>query len=194
MTKAKKPYRPKGKGLSHPAVRVLILLNIIAWSIGLYLYFNKNNDFQNQPQIANQVTNAGTDSLDVSDSTNETSEGTDPVSVNETEDSVRNSGQPVIPTKKDTPVISKEILYPPASNSGHTISKLKYTVSKGQAHFHNAPDPSTRRKAFINHWNKAVLEPLEERNGFIYIIYRNHQGQTSKGWLNTKDLQPLANR
>ena len=67
----------------------------------------------------------------------------------------------------------------------------KYTLAVPKAHFHNEPDESTRRAAFINHWNKAILTPTEERDGFVYIIYTNHQGQTSKGWMKKSDLKPV---
>jgi serine/threonine-protein kinase len=66
----------------------------------------------------------------------------------------------------------------------------RYTV-KSIAHFHNAPDETTRRKAFINHWNNAVLIPQDDVNGFIYIVYTNDEGQTSRGWLRKQDLRLL---
>ncbi len=59
---------------------------------------------------------------------------------------------------------------------------------RSKAYFHNAPDVATRRKAFINHWNNAVLKPLKETDKFIYIVFTNVEGQTSKGWLQKKDL------
>lgn len=78
----------------------------------------------------------------------------------------------------------------PEKLSGPT-EKDYYTVAKGVAHFHNQPDPGTPREAFINHWNKAILKPIKDQNGFIYVVYTNHWGQTSRGWLAKKDLQPL---
>jgi serine/threonine-protein kinase len=63
----------------------------------------------------------------------------------------------------------------------------KYKV-KSKAFFYNEPDESTRRSAFINHWNNATLTPLDETEDFIYIIYTNVEGQTSKGWLRKQDL------
>jgi hypothetical protein len=66
-------------------------------------------------------------------------------------------------------------------------TKTRYKV-RSKAYFHNEPDASTRRNAFIIHWNNAVLDPLEEKNGFVYIIFTNHQGQVSKGWLAKDDL------
>jgi eukaryotic-like serine/threonine-protein kinase len=38
------------------------------------------------------------------------------------------------------------------------------------------------------HWNNAILTPQEERNGFVFVVYTNHLGQTSKGWLRIEDL------
>lgn len=64
---------------------------------------------------------------------------------------------------------------------------VRYKV-RNKAFFHNTPDESTRRNAFINHWNNAVLKPLADKNGFIYVIFTNDEGQTSKGWLSKDDL------
>jgi eukaryotic-like serine/threonine-protein kinase len=72
------------------------------------------------------------------------------------------------------------------SNAANT----KYTV-KSKAFFHNQPDETTRREAFIVHWNNAVLEALDEKNGFIYVVYTNEAGQTSRGWLKKSDLDPV---
>jgi serine/threonine-protein kinase len=72
---------------------------------------------------------------------------------------------------------------PPKAKS----SAGKYRV-KSKAYFHNQPDESTRREAFIVHWNNATLNALEEKDGFIYVVFTNHMGQTSKGWLRTSDL------
>jgi serine/threonine-protein kinase len=59
---------------------------------------------------------------------------------------------------------------------------------RDKAYFHNEPDPKTRRRAFIIHWNDAVLVPQDEKNGFIYVVFVNHLGQTSKGWLSKDEL------
>jgi hypothetical protein len=69
-----------------------------------------------------------------------------------------------------------------------TLGRYKVT---SKAYFHSEPDESTRRNAFIIHWNNAVLTPIEEKNGFVYIVFTNHLGQTSRGWLLKKDLSKL---
>ncbi len=68
---------------------------------------------------------------------------------------------------------------------------VKYKVIN-RAYFHNEPDESTKRDAFIVHWNNATLKPLSEKNGFIYVVFTNHLGQTSKGWLQKKDLKRVG--
>ena len=62
---------------------------------------------------------------------------------------------------------------------------------RSKAYFHNQPDEATKRNAFIVHWNNAVLRPLKEENDFVYVVFTNHEGQTSKGWLRKKDLVKL---
>ena len=63
----------------------------------------------------------------------------------------------------------------------------RYTV-KSKAFFHNSPDDATRREAFIVSWNNAILEALDDKNGFIYVVYTNEAGQTSRGWIKKSDL------
>ncbi len=72
-------------------------------------------------------------------------------------------------------------------NSSETGATGKYKV-RNKAFFHNEPDAATRREAFIVHWNNATLKPQEEKNGFVYIVFTNHLGQVSKGWLSKADL------
>ena len=78
---------------------------------------------------------------------------------------------------------------PEAGTSGNAL-KVKYTVTD-TTFFHDQPDESTRRKSYLDPLNNNVLNPIQDRNGFIYIVYTNHFGRTSKGWINKKDLRPL---
>lgn len=75
----------------------------------------------------------------------------------------------------------------PVTEDANKIPHQYTVISK--AFFYTAPDESSRRPAFINHWNNAVLTPQDEMNGFIYIVYTNDRGQTSRGWLRKKDLK-----
>ncbi len=62
------------------------------------------------------------------------------------------------------------------------------------AYFYSEPHEQTQRKSYINHWNNsyASIKPLEEKNGFIYVVFKNHRGQTTKGWLRKKDLEKVT--
>jgi hypothetical protein len=103
----------------------------------------------------------------------------------ETKAVVEEKGQPEEDLKPD-PVHTAVYTHP-----GGEKDLGAYTVTKPKVYFHDEPDEKTRRGAFINHWNKAVLKPLDEVNGFVYVVYTNHWGQTSKGWMLKKELTPL---
>jgi serine/threonine-protein kinase len=93
----------------------------------------------------------------------------------ETGQAEQENSQPSTPEQNDKPV----------ANNAKGVGL--YTVDS-KAFFHNEPDESTRRAAFINKWNNAVLAALDERNGFIYVVFTNKEGQTSKGWLRKQDV------
>jgi len=125
-----------------------------------------------------------------------------PMSRTEPTAETANENETITPaTEIDTK--TKEAIKPASSNTKPVVApktepaRTATTAALGQykvlakAYFHNAPDESTRRKAFITHWNNAVLTPVEEKNGFFYIVFTNHLGQTSKGWIRKKDLQKL---
>jgi serine/threonine-protein kinase len=66
-------------------------------------------------------------------------------------------------------------------------AKGRYKVVAAKAYFHNEPDKTTRRKAFMVP-SDEVITAQNERNGFIYTTFTNKRGQTSKGWLRKQDL------
>jgi eukaryotic-like serine/threonine-protein kinase len=71
-----------------------------------------------------------------------------------------------------------------------SASQSKYKVAAPRAYFHDEPDESTKRNAYLIP-SPDTLTTIEERNGFIYIIFTNHLGQTSKGWIQKKDLESI---
>ena len=77
-------------------------------------------------------------------------------------------------------------------NQSRNSNLGSYKLAGERAYFHNEPDESTRRAAFIVHWNNAVIKALDDRDGFVYVVFTNHLGQTSKGWLRKKDLTPVS--
>jgi serine/threonine-protein kinase len=80
----------------------------------------------------------------------------------------------------------------PDSLNKNSAGKTAYKIIN-KAYFHNAPDERTKRNAFVVHWNNSytTINPLYEKNGFVYVVFHNHLNQTSKGWLRKKDLKPI---
>ncbi len=76
-----------------------------------------------------------------------------------------------------------------ASKSANAL-KVKYVVID-TTFFHDQPDKSTRRKSYLDSLNNNVLNAIDDKNGFIYIVYTNGFGRTSKGWINKKDIKSL---
>lgn len=91
------------------------------------------------------------------------------------------------PVERTTPppVVEEQT---PAVNEGQVTARYK-VVSK--AYFYDKPSEDTRRNAYIVHWNNAILNGLNEENGFVYVVFTNSLGQTSKGWLRLKDLSRI---
>ena len=102
-------------------------------------------------------------------------------------DSVQSNPQDkiVLAEKKAMDVITRDSIPSAQQDFGKDLGSYKV---KSKAYFHNEPDETTRRNAFIVHWNNAVLHPLKEQGDFVYIVFTNHLGQTSKGWLRKQDL------
>ena len=91
----------------------------------------------------------------------------------------------VASTPETTP---KTTIQPPADNSKGKDAGKTFTLFNTYAYFHDSPDAASVRKANINRWNNARLTAIYDINGYIYVIYKNDQGQVSKGWLDKRDL------
>ena len=66
----------------------------------------------------------------------------------------------------------------------------RYRVTS-KANFYNEPNENSLRNTFISQGNDKVVGALEEKNGFIYVVYINDLGYTSRGWLSVKDLSKI---
>ena len=61
-------------------------------------------------------------------------------------------------------------------------------VSASKSYFHDAPDFSTKRKAYLVKYDEASL--LRTRNGFGYVEYYNYDtDKTTSGWMSLTDLE-----
>lgn len=64
----------------------------------------------------------------------------------------------------------------------------KYLITT-KAYFYSEPDINSRLDLYLNKPNHTRLSPLKEKNGFVYVVYRNARGKITRGWLNKKDLR-----
>ena len=224
----------RDKTLSHPAFKLLVLLNVAGAIVAGYLYFNQEK--QQLPTISEIE---GSYSTETSTPFNRQVSNIRGRQTREKREKTATTNFPVL--RKETlaskPKVAEKAVTPPAVTAAPAVTvpvpvtkridpvaarvqkpattqlmdkvpvpqekieaeqsnarineNITYTVAGPQVYFHNKPDERTRRNAFINRWNKAVLKPLNEENGFVYIVYTNQWGQTSKGWMLKKHLKPL---
>ncbi|MDQ3683146.1 MAG: serine/threonine protein kinase [Bacteroidota bacterium] len=189
---------PVRNGVSKSAFFALLFLTVC---LGVFAAYSLLKDNKSQPssEIGSSITDTQTTNAESSeeDATGSNKNLADDSNINKK----RNDQKPQETSNVSENKTSDPLIFDTAaSNSqpnGDTTSSdeviAKYKLASKKAYFHNQPDESTRRRAFINHWNNAIVEALDEQNGFIYIIYTNSLGQTSKGWLNKKDLVEVNN-
>ena len=101
-----------------------------------------------------------------------------------------NPGKVSTKNEKVDPLTTKNSAIIPEPRTPGNALAVQYMVVD-TAFFHNQPNPRTSRKSYLDPLNKNVLTPMQDRNGFIYIVYTNHFGRTSKGWINKKNLRPI---
>ena len=190
---------PSSKGVSRTAFLVLLFITIGLAALAAYSFFTKDNTSNDGADITNASTARG----DTSDTYNQILPDTKKIAAaknSQTPQNTRPDRATTVATNTDT---TQEETSSSVNDNGakeeasededatDNTDKPKnfgrYKV-RNVAYFHNSPDPATRRNAFINHWNNAILNPLDERDGFIYIVFTNDEGQVSKGWLQKKDL------
>lgn len=68
----------------------------------------------------------------------------------------------------------------------------KYTVSATRAYFYSEPNEGSRRNNFLAKWNKPELTALDDKNGFIYVVFFTNNGEVTKGWLRKRDLSRIG--
>lgn len=111
----------------------------------------------------------------------------------------RQADPPVREQQKETPPekpalkeidVEKTVTDMPAGPVDTRPVIARYRISS-KANFYSSPDENTMRGTFISQGEDKVVGALEDRNGFIYVVYTNDLGYTSRGWLSKKDLSPL---
>lgn len=71
-------------------------------------------------------------------------------------------------------------------NSNNSINEF-FIVSSDRAYFHNSPDISSKRNAYLVKGENGNV--IESRNGFVYIVFKNSKDQITKGWININDIE-----
>jgi serine/threonine-protein kinase len=173
--------------------RKLILPIALASVIGLVILFfvlraNRGND-----------AGPGTDTVDSSSSVKQTARPL-PQPKNNTSPTyhdtvvIRSQSSPAVADQQTDQQSSDQ----PAANEGEAQQPTesvplkvgtRYRVSSPRAYFHNQPDRDTRRDAYLTP-SDEVMTAVDEDGDFVYIVFTNDQGQTSKGWVLKRDLKP----
>ncbi|MEO8765607.1 MAG: N-6 DNA methylase [Ginsengibacter sp.] len=151
---------------------VIPILIIISGAASFYFFYPTNFNFMNDPKkIVDSVSNTSlrdTSKRSISEPGNENKPATGRKDI--TKATIKNNKLNI---SQDPPVFS-----------------TAYTVIS-KAYFYSAPDTAKRRSLFLDARKDLVLTSTNEQNGFEYVVYVNKKGQTTKGWLNKKDLQPV---
>jgi serine/threonine-protein kinase len=186
---------PERRGINPAAFYTLLIIAGLLAAFAAYSFF-RNGSLTQGRQQGNLQTTSDTQTVTEqrADTDGRTNNLPAPKEPTTQEDTAPATQQPAVvdePKRTDTaatnpPETTTENR--PTENAGTGSSAKRYTV-KERAYFHNEPDEGTRRNAFIVHWNNAVLTPLDETDEFIYVVFTNEKGQTSKGWLRKKDLE-----
>ena len=92
-----------------------------------------------------------------------------------------------VPETNNEPVADNTV-----NNAEQTQRAPKYTVSANRAYFYSEPNEGTRRNNFLAKWNKPELTALDDKNGFIYVVFFTNNGEVSKGWLRKRDLSRIG--
>ncbi|HBN6703975.1 TPA: SH3 domain-containing protein [Elizabethkingia anophelis] len=67
------------------------------------------------------------------------------------------------------------------TNQMDTAASPYYTVIDPRAYFHKSPNRNSRKNSYLLYG--AKIQVTEETNGFVYTIFTNTEGVTSKGWV-----------
>ena len=102
------------------------------------------------------------------------------------------SGKPVNPG--NTASVSNNLVSfnakPGDETNTHNIPGTKYTVIN-KAWFHSDPDSGKIKPVYIIPRKDLIVISRAEEKGFVYVIYTNHKGESTHGWLDKNDLHPV---
>jgi serine/threonine protein kinase len=207
---------PREKGVSKGWFTALLLLTIAIAGFSAYTYMNNKKQTSSATSTAAPVTD-----LSDSDYTESTSSATIPEvpirddsaeAVKKAEalrkkhqlDSIRNAEKVKAAettqqeeqnsNNTDAEVVAKEKdkqqSTPPPETEKLKSNSVQYMVVS-KSYFYNSPDESTRRNTYIIPSNSAIVNAIEEQDGFVNVSFTNSAGQTIKGWVRKQTLQQI---
>jgi serine/threonine-protein kinase len=191
----------QAKGVSRGAFIMLLLLAIGLAAFSAYLYFGNKSSNSLLATTDSVALNADTTPRVIREPRKKTSQKKkDTLSqLTRTSDSLKQANK-ARPVPDDTSEATEEEGNSNRENNAENDKALdgaaeanntgsKY-VALSKAYFYSSPDEATRRNAFINKWNSSVTAN-DDMNGFIYVVYTNEEGKTTRGWLRKKDLKQV---
>ncbi len=189
---------PQKKGVSKTAFALLVLLTIGLASFSAYNLFKNNNT--GTRHLSGTNTNSSDTTVANEAPVKKVPEKKEnpparkeiqTAPIDSANDSTGNL-TPMLPTgnaKENAPKDAQQVKeQEPAEVPAKTTRQYMVT---SKAYFYNTPEESTRRNAFVVPSINAIVNALDEQNDFIYVVFTNQLGQSSKGWLRKKDLQLL---
>ncbi|MHB1176961.1 MAG: serine/threonine protein kinase [Daejeonella sp.] len=110
---------------------------------------------------------------------------------NNSDSAIEKSADPL--PEEQVPQASSE---PATDNSNSDVEQVqrapKYTLSAIRAYFYTEPLSNSRTNNFLAKANEPELTALDDKNGFIYVIFFTSNGQVTKGWLRKRDLRRIG--
>lgn len=70
--------------------------------------------------------------------------------------------------------------------------QAKYTLSANRAFFYENPDEASKTNNFLSAGNRTELTAVDDKNGFIYVVFFTNTGQVTRGWLRKRDLRRVG--
>lgn len=149
---------------------VILALIVLSAATGIYFFYSKNNNFPagGPGKLADSVSNVNIGNTAV-------------------------QPQPGTKNRNKSTSGRKDVLKPSLKknnvNTPAGVSKQYTVITK--AYFYSEPNTGKRRSFYLQPRKDLVLNSTNEQNGFEYVVYVNKKGETTKGWLNKQDLQPV---
>ncbi len=167
----------KRKRMVVPVIAAIIILML--GGAAYYWFYLKDNHSYSKNKITNSISN-----INVSNASKEAQAKT--LQMKSPANKTDNDPAPDNTTTKSAVTENSTTENTTSTNE----SSKKYTVIN-KTWFHFGPDQGKIKPVFLNPRKDVVLTPQAEENGFVYVVYVNSKGQSTRGWLNKKDLEPV---